>query len=80
MKNDVNPMQSAHAAPRCTAHAKRTGFLCKNPAVRGWRVCRMHGAGGGASPGPIHPNYSHGLRTLEMQRVKTLVSTLVSSR
>ncbi len=41
-------MQSAHDAPRCTALSKRTGFLCKPPAVRGWNVCRMHGAGGGA--------------------------------
>jgi hypothetical protein len=21
------------------------GLLCKSPAVRGWKVCRMHGAG-----------------------------------
>lgn len=46
-KNDGNPMQRAHAAQRCAARSKRTGFLCKNPAVRGWRVCRAHGAGAG---------------------------------
>jgi len=47
MKDDVNPMDRAHAAPRCTATAKRTGARCKGPAVAGWAVCRMHGAGAG---------------------------------
>jgi FtsX-like permease family len=39
-----DPMQMAHAAPRCTATSKRTGKPCRAPAVRGWHVCRMHGA------------------------------------
>jgi len=39
-----DPMQMAHAAPRCTATSKRTGKPCRAPAVRGWQVCRMHGA------------------------------------
>ena len=34
-------------ATQCTATSKRSGKRCKNPAVRGWNVCRMHGAGGG---------------------------------
>ena len=63
MESDANPMQRAHAAARCTAHSKRSGLPCRNPAVRGWRVCRMHGAGGGAPCGSKHPNYRHGLRT-----------------
>ena len=29
---------------QCTAHSKRTGERCKNPAVTGFRVCRHHGA------------------------------------
>jgi len=44
-------------AKRCTATAKSTGERCQNPAVKGWDVCRMHGAGspknettGGAPP------------------------------
>ncbi|MEM7291236.1 MAG: HGGxSTG domain-containing protein, partial [Pseudomonadota bacterium] len=51
MKNDMTPMEKAHAAPRCTAHSKRTGLPCKNPAVKGWTVCRLHGAGGGQKAG-----------------------------
>jgi hypothetical protein len=80
MKNDANPLQSAHASPRCTATSKRSGFLCKNPAVRGWAVCRMHGAGGGQPPGPAHPNYQHGLRagawTQERRHINELVREL----
>ena len=32
---------------RCTARSKRSGEPCRNPAVIGWTVCRMHGARGG---------------------------------
>ena len=32
-------------AKKCHATAKGTGEQCKNPAVIGYKVCRMHGAG-----------------------------------
>lgn len=38
-------------APCCTATSKRTGNPCQAPAVRGWSVCRFHGAGGGGPQG-----------------------------
>jgi len=76
MKSDANPMQRAHSAPRCTAHTKRTGILCKNPAVRGWRVCRMHGAGGGHRAGKTHPSYRHGLRSQEWIEVRKQINDL----
>lgn len=79
MKNDSNPIdptQRLRNAPRCTATAKRTGERCKAPAVRGWSVCRVHGAGGGAPPGKEHPNYRHGLRTKEVQALRLLVASL----
>ncbi len=50
-------------APRCTATSKRTGNPCQAPAVRGWTVCRFHGAGGGAPKGALNGNYRHGLYT-----------------
>src|SRR6266436_6178101 len=62
----VNPMQSAHDAPRCKAKSKRTGVRCRAPAVRGCRVCRMHGAGGGGPTGLANGNYRHGGRTKEI--------------
>lgn len=58
MKSDDNPMQG-----QCTAHSKRTGERCRNAPVKGWRVCRMHGAGGGHPEGPSHPSWKHGLRS-----------------
>lgn len=46
---------------RCKATSKRTGEQCKNVAVRGFSVCRFHGAGSKDKPGgrPIkHGRYS----------------------
>ena len=76
MKSDANPMHKAHASPRCHAKTKRTGQACKAPAVKGWRVCRMHGAGGGAPQGSAHPNYRHGGRSAETNRVRNLGAVL----
>ena len=43
-KYDANPMQKAHAAPRCTAHSKRTGLLCKSQLSEGGTCagCTVH--------------------------------------
>ena len=58
MKNDlVNLM---NLAPRCKATSKRSGMSCRAPAVRGWNVCRFHGAGGGVPKGASHGRYRHG--------------------
>lgn len=79
MKNDGNPIdptQRLRNAPRCTATAKRTGERCKAPAVRGWRVCRVHGAGGGAPRGSLHPNFKNGLRTIDQAKLRYLVNKL----
>ncbi len=74
MKGDENPMhptsdptwrtalEAARGAPRCTARSKRTGQGCQAPAVTGWQVCRMHGAGGGHQAGSSHPSWRHGMR------------------
>jgi hypothetical protein len=48
---------------RCSATAKNTGEQCQNPAVEGWDVCRVHGAGTpkeGATGGapPTHGRYA----------------------
>ncbi len=59
----ANPLQSPlamHQSPRCTARSKRTGKLCRSPAVKGWSVCRMHGARGGAPKGERNGAYRHG--------------------
>ena len=47
----MNLVQRMNAAPRCSAMSKRSRRQCRAPAVRGWRVCRFHGARGGAPRG-----------------------------
>ena len=46
-------------APRCTAKSKRTGQRCKAPTVRGYNVCRFHGARGGAPKGKANGAWKH---------------------
>ncbi len=50
-------------ATRCHARSKRTGEPCCAAAVPGWKVCRHHGAGGGAPKGERNGNYKNGLHT-----------------
>lgn len=75
-KVDAYPM---HRAPRCTAKSKRTGEPCKNPAVKGWSVCRMHGARGGSKPGQDCPAYKHGGRTKDAVALRQLANELTRS-
>ncbi len=75
----INPMQNiqkAHAALRCKAKSKRTGQRCKAPAVRGWRVCRMHGARGGAPEGKRNGNYRHAARSKENIAIWKLIKAM----
>ena len=77
MEGDANPMHKAHAAPRCTATSKRSGKPCKCPAVRGWAVCRMHGARGGHGAGKVNPAYRHGMRSREFVQMRKAINDLV---
>jgi hypothetical protein len=75
----INPMQNilkAHAAPRCLAKSKRTGQRCKAPPVRGFRVCRMHGARGRAPEGKRNGNYRHGARSKETIALWKLIKSM----
>jgi len=63
-------------AKRCTATAKSTGERCQNPAVKGWDVCRMHGAGSpkngttGGAP-PTHGRYAAKRRESLQEKIQT---------
>lgn len=62
---------------QCTARSKRSGERCKAPAVTGYPVCRMHGAGspGKGRPGgrpPIHGGYSKAVREGEVKTFEEL--------
>jgi hypothetical protein len=70
----------ARSAPRCKARCKHSKLPCKGPAVKGWTVCRKHGARGGGRTGEANANYRHGRCTqeakAERQRLRSLrVST-----
>jgi hypothetical protein len=69
----INPM---HATPRCRARSKRSGLPCRAPAVRGWQVCRMHGARSGAPKGEGNGNYRHGARTKETMQAVQLIKRI----
>jgi hypothetical protein len=73
----INPMKSAHAAPRCSATSKRTRQPCRAPAVRGWNVCRCHGARGGAPIGKRNGRYRHGRFTKAALAERRSVSKLL---
>ena len=68
-------------SPRCTATSKRTRKPCQAPAVRGWTVCRFHGARGGAPRGKAHGAYKHGAYTTEaIETRRTIRELLRASR
>jgi hypothetical protein len=69
----INPM---HATPHCRARSKRSGLPCRAPAVRGWQVCRMHGARGGAPEGERNGNFRHGARTKETMQAVQLIKRI----
>lgn len=74
--NPINPVDRLRDAPRCSAKAKRTGEPCRCPAVKGWIVCRVHGARGGAPRGPANGMWRHGGRSLEVIELRRLSNEL----
>lgn len=74
--NPTSPIERLRDAPRCHATAKSTGERCKCPAVKGWRVCRVHGARGGHKAGPTHPKWKHGQRSRNAVLTRKMVNLL----
>ncbi|HUS97391.1 MAG TPA: hypothetical protein VMX97_11675 [Hyphomicrobiaceae bacterium] len=64
-------------APRCSATSKRSRKPCQAPAVRGWTVCRFHGARGGGPTGKANGAYRHGIYTAEMIEERQRFSEIV---
>ena len=73
----LNPMHWAHRAPRCRARSKHTGQPCRSPSVRGWGVCRIHGAGGGAPEGARNGRYRTGLFTAEAVETRRALAAVL---
>ena len=76
-KQSNGPMRryAMQAAPRCCAMSKRTGLRCDGPAVRGHRVCRMHGAGGGGQRGNRNA-WKHGERSQQTTTLRQMIRKL----
>ena len=73
----MKPIYAFDTAPRCTATSKRTGKPCQAPAVRGWSVCRFHGARGGGPKGERNGMYRHGQYTQEALEERQHVNDLI---
>ena len=75
-KTATNPTQRAkepkslREAPRCQAKTKG-GKSCGSPAVKGRRVCRMHGGKAGAPKGEKNGAYKHGGETQEARALRS---------
>jgi hypothetical protein len=68
----LNVLDDFNREGLCIAAAKSTRKRCGSPAVNGWTVCRMHGAGGGAKAGKRHPNFKHGKRSKDLVAMRKL--------
>lgn len=71
----ANPLQTrllGGNAPRCTAKGKRNQLPCKNPAIMGATVCRMHG---GSAP-QVKAKALERLMALQPKAIQTLDSLL----
>ncbi len=73
----MNALYPFQLSPRCSATSKRTGQRCRAPAVKGWTVCRFHGAGGGGPKGKRNGMYKHGLYTKEAIQERRALSDLL---
>ena len=68
-----------HLSRRCSARSKRSGLRCQSPAVRGYNVCRMHGAGGGA-PKANRNALKHGFYSAEVIEARRTSTSLPDKR
>lgn len=73
-----NPMQSAHAALRCGAHARTTGKPCRAPAMANGR-CRMHGGKSTGRP-IIHGRNTRGAKQQRREIMELLKSLRALSK
>ena len=72
----MNLVQRMNEAPRCSATSKRSRRRCRAPAVKGWTVCRFHGARGGVPEGNKNALKS-GRYTAQAIAMRKAVTTLM---
>jgi len=59
--------------PQCTATSKSTGRRCENPAVRGFNVCRLHGAHKKKKPGDPPKKTTNALKSNVHRKYKNRI-------
>lgn len=69
-------LDKANIAPRCHAMRKRDGHRCQQAAMKGKRVCRMHGGTAGAPKGNKN-RYIHGRYTADAKNERKDVSAII---
>ncbi len=62
---------------RCTSLAKSTGKRCRRHSKRGWIVCHLHGAGGGAQLDETHTDYKQRLLSKAFTEQNNQINKLV---
>jgi hypothetical protein len=73
----MNLVQLMNAESRCSATSKRSRRKCQAPAVKGWTVCRFHGARGGAPKGNANGAWKHGRYTNEARAFRQECRALI---
>lgn len=63
----------------CTAHSKRTGKPCTQPAIRGGSVCRMHGGSAPQVKAAATWRYLEAYRHLQPRAVQVTAELLEST-
>jgi hypothetical protein len=77
MRNHARHTGPMLGSPRCGAKI-RSGGLCRSPAVRGKKRCRMHGgARGSGAPRANQNARQHGLFTREAMAERRQIQTLL---
>lgn len=67
--------------PRCKARSKQSGQKCQGFCVKGFSVCRMHGARSNPRRGPEHGRYRTGFYTQEaLAERRALADTIRQAR
>jgi hypothetical protein len=74
-KIDLKPL---HNGRQCRAKSKRSRFQCKNAAVKGKLVCRMHGARSGAPHGPRNGRWKDGAATNEVKAERQVYRAILA--
>jgi hypothetical protein len=78
MEDHVAHMRLALAnVPRCKARSKQSGQKCQGFCVKGFSVCRMHGARSNPRRGREHGRYKSGYYTHEAVADRKIITELL---